>query len=206
MTQDNIISYLRAKYNPKAILLHGSRARGDAVETSDYDLVLITEKPEIVRPEYYEGYALDVGGISPIEEILRSAYVPLWPCQVLFDDSGHLGNQLAKRTEATFMQGPPPLTHEEIENRCNFSRRLITRIQGRGADPLVRFYYMGDFYQRILRYWCELRQKWPLSVHPLLLLIAAEDALFYQLLQGLWSENYQEVVKKIHQHLFKEIL
>ncbi|MBA3813811.1 MAG: nucleotidyltransferase domain-containing protein [Alphaproteobacteria bacterium] len=43
VTQDNIISYLRAKYNPNAILLHGSRARGDAVENSDYDLVLITE-------------------------------------------------------------------------------------------------------------------------------------------------------------------
>ena len=38
MTQDSIISYLRTKYNPKSILLHGSRARGDAVKDSDYDL------------------------------------------------------------------------------------------------------------------------------------------------------------------------
>lgn len=57
MTIDDIVSYLRTTYCPKAIILHGSRARGDAFEQSDYDLALITENPDQLNPEYYQGYA-----------------------------------------------------------------------------------------------------------------------------------------------------
>ena len=95
------------------------------------------------------------------------------------------------------------LTKEEFENRRNFSKRLIQRIQGRGQDPMIRFYYMGDFYPRILRYWYELNRRWTLSAHLLLPLIAAEDPMFYQDLQDLWMEDYQKSALKIHQHLFE---
>lgn len=204
MELEDLVAYLTTKCHPKAILLHGSRARGDAFEGSDYDLALITPEPDLIRPESYNGYALDMGGVSPIEKILKSGQTPIWPCLVLFDDADCLGEQLAKRTHKAFEKGPLPLTKEELENRCNFSKRLLQRIQGRGADPLVRFYYMGDFYQRILRYWCEVNQKWTRSVHLLLPLIATEDPVFYQHLKDLWTEDYQSTALKIHLHLFKE--
>lgn len=206
MVMDNIVSYLCIKHAPKAIILHGSRAREDAFEQSDYDLALITENSDQLNPEYYQGDALDISGISPDEAILRAGPNPIWPCVVLFDDVDQLGARLVKQTHDAFRQGPPPLTPGERENRRNFSKRLIERIQGRGNDPMVQAYYMGDFYQRILRYWCELGQKWTLSVHLLLPLIAKEDGVFYQMLQDLWAEDYQNAVKKIHCHLFKEDL
>lgn len=136
--------------------------------------------------------------------ILKAGNTPIWPCIVLFDDGDRLGAHLAKRTQDAFIQGPPPLAPGEIENRRNFSKRLIERIQGRGDDPMVRSYYMGDFYQRVLRYWCELNQKWTLSVHLLLPLIAKEDRAFYQMLQDLWSEDYRSVLMKVHQDIFKD--
>ncbi len=142
MTIDEILSYLCVKYQPKAILLHGSRARGDAFEKSDYDLALITENPDRVKPEYYEGCALDIGGVSSTETILKAGQTPIWPCVVLYDDADGLGSRMEKQTQLVFMQGPAPLTKEDLENRRHFTKRLIQRIQGRGGDPLVRFYYV----------------------------------------------------------------
>lgn len=199
-----ITSYLHTKYHPKAILLHGSRVRGDAFDESDYDLVLISENSDQVRPEYYERMALDVSGVLPTEAILKTGQTPIWPCLILFDDGDGLGKRLAQDTEEAFLKGPMPLTKEEIKNRCNFSNRLIQRIQGRGGDPLLRFYYLGDFYQRVLRYWCELNQKWTLSAHLILALIAKDDPLFYQDIKDLWTNDYQKAALKIHQYLFKE--
>jgi predicted nucleotidyltransferase len=204
MIIDDIVSYLCSTYCPKAILLHGSRARGDTFERSDYDLALITENPNQLNPEYYQGYALDIGGISTEEMILKAGNTPVWPCVVLFDDGDRLRARLAKKTQDAFLQGPAALTREERENRRNFSKRLIDRIQGRGDDPMVRFYYLSDFYQRVLRHWCELNQKWALSVHLLLPLIVKEDRAFHQILQDLWSEDYQNAVEQMHQYLFKQ--
>lgn len=77
-------------------------------------------------------------------------------------------------------------------------------MHGRGHDPMIRSYYMGDFYQRALRYWCEINQRWTMSAHRLLPLIAKEDPEFYKMLQDLWSENYQRATLRIHRHLFEE--
>jgi len=205
MELDDLVIYLRKRYSPNAIILHGSRARGNAFDHSDYDLELIIEEPDLVRPEYYKGCALDVGGISQTEMILKAGQTPIWPCLVLFDDGENLGECLVKRTHEAFRQGPSPLEGEQLENRFIFSKRLIQRIQGRGADPLVRFYYVGIFYERVLRYWCELNQQWTASVYLLLPRIATEDPVFYRLLKDLWTEDYQNAALKIHQHLFDNI-
>jgi hypothetical protein len=204
MELENLVAYLKTKYHPKAILLHGSRARGDAFDASDYDLALITPESDVIRPESYNGCALDMSGISPTEKILKAGQTPIWPCLVLFDDADRLGEGLERRTHEAFEKGPIPLAREEVENRCNFSKRLLQRIQACATDPLVRFYYLGDFYDRVLRYWCELNQKWTMSVHRLLPLIATEDTVFYQYLKDLWTEDYQNTALKIHLHLFKE--
>lgn len=204
MDLEELTTYLKEKYHPKAILFHGSRARGNAFDSSDYDFALITQKPDSIKSEAYNGCALDISGVSPTERILKAGQTPIWPCLVLFDDADGLGEHLAKKTHEAFVKGSFPLTKEELENRYNFSKSLLQRIQGRGVVPLVRFYYMGDFYQRVLRYWCELNQKWTMSVYLLLPLIATEDPIFYQYLQDLWTENYQSASLKIHLHLFKE--
>lgn len=203
MELDNLVTYLRTKHNPKAILLHGSRAWEDAFDNSDFDLAIITDDPDSVRPEFYQGCALDVSGFSLTETVLKFGATPLWPCLVLFDDREELGARMAKRTEEVFLQGPPSLTSEERENRQNFLKRMIDRIQGRGEDPLLRLFYIGGLTQRVLRYWCELNLKWTLSAHRVLPLIAAEDPVFYKALQELQTDTYQNAVKKIHHHLFQ---
>jgi len=201
---ERIVSYLQTEYHPKAILLHGSRARDDYFDQSDYDLALILEDTSQPRPIFFEGYALDLSGVSPTDLILKSGRTPIWPCSVLFEDEDSLGTLLMERTYEAFHQGPPSLMLEEVENRRNFSKRLIDRLQGRGEDSMLRVYYLGDFYQRFLRYWCEINTRWTCSAHLLIPIIAKEDPSFYQELEGLWTENYCQAAFKLHQCLFKE--
>jgi len=37
------IKFLRKSFNPKKIILFGSRARGDALEESDFDLIVVSD-------------------------------------------------------------------------------------------------------------------------------------------------------------------
>ena len=43
--KNTIIQYLKTEYNAKAILLHGSRARGKPHPQSDWDLLVFTDTP-----------------------------------------------------------------------------------------------------------------------------------------------------------------
>lgn len=52
---EEIKKHLIAQYDPMAILLHGSQARGDATPTSDYDIVVITSKPDLVKSHTSKG-------------------------------------------------------------------------------------------------------------------------------------------------------
>ena len=40
--KEKLVEYLKEKYNPVAIVLHGSRANGNAREHSDWDFVVFT--------------------------------------------------------------------------------------------------------------------------------------------------------------------
>jgi hypothetical protein len=200
---EKITHYLCLKFQPKAILLHGSRARRDAFEKSDYDIALISENPEKITPEVYEGKNLDLFGIPFNQEVLLAGDVPLWPCIILHDDGDGLGKKIADNTEVIYLKGPHPLSEREVENRRQFSKRLIDRLQGRQSDEMVRQYYLSSFYTRVVRYWCELNQVWPQSAHRTLPYISEKDPIFYQLLKDLWTEKEHDITLKIHEYLFK---
>ena len=51
--QQKIVEILREKYNPIAILLHGSRAVGKARSHSDWDIIMII-RDQIPRRQYRE--------------------------------------------------------------------------------------------------------------------------------------------------------
>jgi predicted nucleotidyltransferase len=74
---NTIRQYLQRTYQPKAILLHGSRLRGDAMPHSDWDLLLVTDNPAAITPHTYEGYTLDLTGIKPSTTIVTTGTTTL---------------------------------------------------------------------------------------------------------------------------------
>lgn len=200
---DKITEYLIQKYNPKAVLMHGSRVRGDYVPTSDYDLVLVKSDPKKITPHTYNECSLDVYGIDLNEQIIEtSGHVPIWPIEILFDDGDGIAAKLCEQTHAKFLQKPNPLTNEEWDNRFNYTKRLLDRIISRGEDPMIRNYHLGDFYERIVRYWFEKNCMWTVSFYRALPIIEKQDPDFYNNLRRLWSEDYLKGAQRLFEKIF----
>lgn len=202
MHLEKICDYLLKKYAPEAILLHGSRLRGDAADTSDYDIVMVTANPENIYPHEYEGITLDLGAVSSETLVIESGgKVPNWPLEVLYDATG-VGKKICEQTKQAYENGPKVLSDQEWVNRAYYTKRLIDKIQARGHDKAIRHYYLSDFYVRAIRYWFEKRNRWTISPYRALPVIQAEDMSFFAELQILWTDAHISALHKINKALF----
>ncbi len=199
-----IIDYLKAMYQPHALVLHGSRARGDYFDNSDYDIfVFKSPAAQEVNPIIFQGQMLDLDGIIPDQTfILKADNVPIWPLEVLYDDHLQWGKKIAGQTHQAYLTGPTALNNQGIENRKNYCTRLLGRLKNRGHDQMVRMYYITDFYTRVIRYWCEQHHRWTTSAYLILPMIKAEDPKFYRLLTDLFDKGYLRSAYKICELLF----
>ncbi len=202
MCLEKIRDYLLSKYAPEAVLLHGSRSRGDAADASDYDIVIMTSNAENVHPHEYEGMMLDIGACPLDTRILETGNkVPIWPLEILHDTDG-IGKKLCEATRRAYNSGPAPLSDRERGNRASYVKRLIDKIEARGHDTAIRRYYLADFYMRAIRYWFEKRNRWTVSPYRALPIIRDEDAAFYSALQSLWTDSYLSALRKVNKGLF----
>lgn len=199
-----ITDHLQDKYQPKAILLHGSRARGDALPESDYDIAIILSESILIFPYEYNGVMLDIKAFPLNTEILEtSTGVPKWPLQILYDDQDRIGERIYEETKKVYEDSPPSLSSQEWANRRNFLKRLVYKIEGHGKDDLsIRHYYLADFYTRVIRYWFEKQKKWTVSAHLALPIIKAEAPKFFVNLNKLWTEEYAKALQNIELELF----
>lgn len=203
MDLEKICDYLLKKYEPKAILLHGSRLRGDATDLSDYDLVLIAPNVEEVYPHQYQDAMLDLDAATPDIRVIETGNkVPNWPLGILYDSEG-IGERICKETERAYKKGPIPLSDQEWTNRSHYAKRMISKIHARGHDLSVRRYYLSDFYMRVIRYWFEKRRKWTVSPYRALPIIKLEDPDFFLALQDLWTDSHLSALDKVNQMLFE---
>ena len=203
MTEQEITQYLVKKYQPHAILLHGSRVGNrEVTPETDWDLLLIHLTPETVQTEVYAGQLLDASAIPPSETTYRSGLTPIWPLQLLYDDAAGFGQRLVANNQQVYNHGPAVLSAEELTNRRNFLSRLIGRLERRQHDPIPSLIYKANVAQRACRYWCELRQIWPQNEYRVMPLIHQQDADFAALLEALNSSDAVKIARAIYQRLF----
>ncbi len=79
MTTKQVIENIRRKAADTlpagaTLLLYGSRARGDAHSSSDWDLLIILDKPHLTWQDYNAAYPLRVLGWDIGEEINPQVY------------------------------------------------------------------------------------------------------------------------------------
>lgn len=200
---EDITKYLIDQYNPMAILWHGSRVRGDATPSSDYDILIITSTPNQVKSHEYHGAALDLEGASPDLKIIQAGDgSPIWPIQLLFDTVEKAGETLLRNTEKAYLTPRPSLSDSDWQARQAYTTRLINRIMSRGQDPLVRNLYLADFQYRMIRYWFEKNQRWTCSLYLALPIIEREDSAYFQLLKNLWSDDYPTACQELFDKIF----
>jgi len=180
--EDQIIKYLQKKYNAKAIILHGSRARGNPHKHSDWDLLVFTDK--IIKEAGGAKLGkedLDIKVIQlPVTDVEK--FISEWPqsCQttkVLLDTDEKLGSRIHKSAEKKFAkkQGISKQRAEYI--RSHFDR-MLTRLVDFENDPEVFFYHLASFYLKTVRYWFEYQSRWSQPIREALTIIEKEDQTF----------------------------
>lgn len=68
------VKYIKQKFNPKKIILFGSRARGDNFITSDIDLIVVSEKFQKVN--FHDRMVLAYGNWGQAIDLEVLCYTP----------------------------------------------------------------------------------------------------------------------------------
>ena len=126
---DAIVQELRDKFHCYTFILYGSRARGDAKETSDYDIMGITaEGNAVIRDaRIWNGFYLDAfvypeSKISTPDESMLS-----FRGGIVLSEMNGMGTLLLKRIEELYLAGPKLLPSHEIQVRRVWARKMLDR-------------------------------------------------------------------------------
>lgn len=183
-TEQAIVSFIKEKYNPLAIILHGSRANGHAREHSDWDIVLITKEEVDAHREILGDANIEYTRIiTPISESKFYGFkIRTGNTKILFDTDGIAEKLITQNDTHASMHNPMPESGQK--SRYAYFISAINGMRDDAADPLKLFDKKLDFYTRIVPTWFSLHksQNQP-SGYLAFPIIEKEDPVMYKLIQ-----------------------
>lgn len=139
---DTIQAMLQAlQHNPQVlgIIEFGGNTATDAIETGDYDLVVIVKQRNQAVTSlhfYINGVPVDLGLLT--DEELRQVtpvdafYAPILRTgRILYDPTGMVGEQRMRLAQRQADQPAPPLSEHTIAFIRHGHRHLLDKLQGR---------------------------------------------------------------------------
>ena len=180
--QNKIIEYLKEEYNAKAILLHGSRARGNPHKQSDWDLLVFTD--EIIKGNggaKLDNEDLDIKVVKlPIldmDKFLSSYPLSLQTTKLLLDTDEGIANKIIDITKEKYNKGPG-ITEERKGYINSHFERMLSRLINLKNNPQMFFYHLSQFYVKTIRYWFEYQNRWSQPIAEALKIMEKEDQVF----------------------------
>ena len=191
MTARRLTQYLVTRFRPDAIILHGSRGRGDGRSSSDWDLYLITRTKRYLDQGAlripFRGAVLDLTFIGilkrrcDLEAVIDNT---LLVCRLLYDHRG-AGAAMLVRTQ-TLYAGTRDLSGAERHQRKLYLLKLLDRLRENQGNPAVLLLAFAAFYRSIYREWFEiLHNKWAPDLRCACQTIADRDPSFHRLLNNI---------------------
>lgn len=204
-TEEELVDFLINKYQPLAILLHGSRATGRARQHSDWDIAIV-KGPDtpLVEHDIINGNALDIEIIDQNisdEELVKESG-PFARAKVLYERD-LVGTKILERVRAYLERGRQQLSQSEYESRKHFLYRLKNRLKNYSGSPEEYFYFIGDYYRRAIRYWFDVRCEWSLPVYDALPFINDNDPAFFKELAVISSDASVDVKQHSIENVYK---
>jgi predicted nucleotidyltransferase len=210
--EEKLTTYIKEKYQPRAIVLHGSRASGNARAHSDWDFaILVDEKVEGDR-EIINGENIEVRVlVLPFkEEEIESRWIVLREgnCKTLFDPEKITESIIAAVTE--YYKKPMVFSKAEVIGHKAWFRSHVDGMIDYRDEPEAFFRKLGELYTRCISYWHHfLRHTYMGQVYISLPKIKKEDPEYYALIQVLASNatNDEKInaAEEIYNRLFPAI-
>jgi hypothetical protein len=196
--EQQLAEFLKAKYHPHVIVLAGSRANGTYTADSDWDLFLFCDTKGIGGISKWNDQELDITfheWPKPSGWIFTNPYSPVWPVEVLFDDTDGVFDTILRQTEEVYKKGSKVAYPAGCEERLLKLNRWVGKLEKYQDNPEVQFYYTGIAYEAFIRVWFEQRNLWPLSPAQALSFIKERDLEFWELLSRFVGVNGGELTE-----------
>ena len=209
--QSHITDHIIQKYDPDAIILHGSRARGMAREHSDWDVILLYRgATEVVAGrEWYEGQNIEYFvAVLPVVDIIQTFGTKLQEAIVLSEQKGE-GTDLLRQAQTLYGKGIQWTSDDIHHHKLWFQGRIDGMRDCVNSPPLFQKYF-SDLYPRVFNYWYLVKkQEYSKPIYVALEEISSQDPEYYQLIITLIDENTslegrKVVAEKIRDYLFIE--
>lgn len=207
--EEQLIQYIIGEYKPRALVLHGSRASGNAVEKSDWDFILfVDEKKEPVRaiildqnvelsqesPPFDETKAFDRFGLK-----FRNV-------KILYDPE-HIAEKMISVCQREIEEGLH-LTQAEKSARHAFVQGTLSKIERYAHEPINQMEFIGEFAKRARNLWFNVKEnRYSLPPYEAIPYIKEKDPEYYQMLSdfaGARGDDLQDAGERIVGYLSKE--
>lgn len=193
--EEQIVEYLKSKYNPHAILLGGSRVSENHTKESDWDIFVFT--PDKYMGDFVEwnGELLDITfrEVPTEDAVLSGPYQPLWPVKVLFDGTDGVLEKVLENTKAKHDEGPLRAYPDACSNRLRQLKRAIHKVKKYEDNQRLQFYYLTYSYYFLIRSWFEQSDLWPLPPREAFSYIEKSDKEFAVLLDKIMESRGSEL-------------
>lgn len=192
--EQKIVSFLREKYNPLAIVLHGSRANGNAKENSDWDIYLFLGEARELPQLQFEEQNLDIHAVAidiAEDKISDEFCNTLESHRILFDSTAGKLDWIIQIALAKALAGYS-MSEDRKLSKINYSRRLLARLERYSASPETHmhfFNYVCVVYEVSLNYWYQFKGEWPRPIYKALPDIAQRDPEAFGFLKILSSND-----------------
>ena len=210
-TEQRLIEYMREKYDPVAIVLHGSRANGMAREHSDWDLVIFTKQD--VKPisrEIIFGANMELKQIVlPVpEDKFLGFFFRTENVKILYDPE-FVAKSILKQNDILVGAGNK-FTDIDRTKRYAFISSSLDGIRDYSDNRLILYDKKIDFYTRIIEAWFRFtRNEFEPSHYFAYPKIKECDPEFYGLIESFVAEteapNLLLLGNKMLNHLFPDI-
>jgi predicted nucleotidyltransferase len=171
---------LAVKYKAAAVLLHGSYARGDALGSSDVDLLVVVEKDD--RGFRDESFDIQIKPLKVFRPKLQYNWIsPLASGVVLFQKK-ETGKKILTGAKKQYKFGPKKLSEKDIDDRRVKLSFMLERAESSLENPAECFSHLADFYLETINFYFSFRGLWTMSVRPALKYLKVNDKKFYTFL------------------------
>ncbi len=158
LIHEQIIEEISSKYDCHTIILYGSRARGDASEASDYDILAIRDAgPSLRDARLWQGVYLDIF-------VHSKSVIDQPPAEMLEMRHGKILREkedtakiFFSKLEEIYQAGPKKLPPDEIKAIVTWHVKAIDRIRLGGMQGLFR---RSELLPALLEHYFTTRGHW----------------------------------------------
>lgn len=198
MNEKDLLQTLTTRFQPAAVVLYGSGARGALTPTSDIDVVCFVDRderyPELGR---WDGYLLDVW-VHPLADANETEnFLKLHDGRVLSDRNG-IAEDLLRRVRAFVANAPARLDEKHMSHLRHWLWKMFDRASRGDLEGSYRRHWLLHDLPQV---WCELTGRHFLGFANALAAMKNDAALHHAIERALQDDasltDIRDAVEKV---------